>query len=326
MNGAPIHINEELIQKYLLSEATDAEEQAIKAWLLISDDNKQLFEKQKMIFDMIALSNQDVDKEWLVFKQKLSARPQVSTPIIKSISPYKFLAIAASIALLLGTLLLYFFNKEEKYNIVEATDKVLNIKLMDGSLVALNRNSTLEYHADYNKKNRKIKLKGAAFFNVQSQQEMPFIVEAYDLIVTVLGTSFYVNAYSENKQEVIVETGRVKCEQKSTGYSTTLNAGEKYIFSNLNSVTSTVETKDMNSVAWRTARLVFENETLDVIVKHINDAYGCNIKLKGAINNCRLTFSIEDLTLDGTITILQSIMNIQVEYVGTDIIFSGNGC
>lgn len=72
------------------------------------------------------------------------------------------------------------------------------VQLPDGSVISLNSASSLEYPANFaGRGERRVKLSGEAFFNVAKDAEHPFIVEAADQLVQVLGTEFNVNCYAD---------------------------------------------------------------------------------------------------------------------------------
>ena len=77
--------------------------------------------------------------------------------------------------------------------------KRFNLVLSDGSKVYLNAGSSLRYPVKFSGEGtRKVSLKGEAFFEVAKDPEHPFIVEAQELNVRALGTSFNVSAYPED--------------------------------------------------------------------------------------------------------------------------------
>ncbi len=67
-------------------------------------------------------------------------------------------------------------------------------RLDDGSVVWLNSESVLEYPRNFTGGRRVVKLSGEAYFEVEHDRARPFVVIAGDAEVTVLGTSFNVEA------------------------------------------------------------------------------------------------------------------------------------
>ncbi|QHS60353.1 FecR family protein [Chitinophaga agri] len=80
------------------------------------------------------------------------------------------------------------------------------VTLPDGSTVYLNVSSKLTY--DYGQENsRQVTLEGEAFFDVLKDEQRPFIIHTKKMDITVLGTTFNVRAYEEDKT---VETSLIQ--------------------------------------------------------------------------------------------------------------------
>jgi len=78
------------------------------------------------------------------------------------------------------------------------------VRLPDGSLVHLNAASSLEYPASWaDEGQRRVRLTGEGYFEVARDVQRPFIVEAADQEVEVLGTRFNISGYAD---EPAVET------------------------------------------------------------------------------------------------------------------------
>lgn len=322
-------INDELLTRFLLGETDTEEKAAIENWLKASPENEKMLHRQKMIIDMVSFAKQNVDEEWMTFKKKLTPQTkEIKFESSETKNNYRYLAIAASIAVLIGlsVFFIFYFNNAPKKLMAESKDKIMDVILSDGSNVSLNRNSTLEYPETFGKNNRQVKLNGEAFFKITHDASKPFIVETEQLTVTVLGTEFYVSSFEGQPQQVYVETGKVKCEHKTTGENIILNAGEKYTFGIQNNTVESPSEKEMNQYAWKTARLIFVNEKMTDITQTINNTYGSHIILKGNIYNCTLTVNFEDLTLDGVLNVLQTILDAHIIKKTNTIEISGNGC
>lgn len=94
--------------------------------------------------------------------------------------------------------------------VINTTSGAISVTLPDGSTVKLEKASRLSYDSDFQGKQREVFLSGAAFFSVTKNPEKPFVVYANELVTKVLGTSFTINAFEENKKVTVsVRTGRV---------------------------------------------------------------------------------------------------------------------
>ena len=73
--------------------------------------------------------------------------------------------------------------------------------LSDGTKVWLNSGTELRYPVQFQGKERKVELKGEAYFEVTQNATHPFIVKTAHSGIRVLGTSFNVSCYAEDKVE-----------------------------------------------------------------------------------------------------------------------------
>lgn len=322
------NMNEELLTRYLLGETDEEENTLIGEWLLQDPANNRQLGQIRTVLDMVELTRIDETASWNNFKTKLQPQTKhVTMDVAKPKSSILRWAVAASILILIGISSIYFYNVSgSKLVIAQSSDEQLDINLKDGSQVTLNRNSELSYPKRFARNERKVFLKGDAFFSIEPNPEKPFIIDAGDLNVTVLGTSFYVSAREGETPQVLVETGTVECLYKPTGEKTILKAGETATFGNNQIEKKTVTNQDMNAFAWKTYRLVFQDEKLSEIVKLVNKAYGSKIEIEGDVRDCHLTVNFEQLNIDGIINVLQSILDIDFSKSKDKIILKGEGC
>ena len=90
--------------------------------------------------------------------------------------------------------------------------ETLTATLPDGSRAELNSGTTLTYAAAFGKVERRVRLRGEAFFSV-ARGERPFVVETTNAEVTVLGTRFNVHAWpglATERTTVTVASGQVR--------------------------------------------------------------------------------------------------------------------
>lgn len=164
--------------------------------------------------------------------------------------PVFFLGVAASLALLLilGGRLLFPAGQEsgaayERVSSLPAARKIVNereqvmpVALPDGSSVLLYPQSVLTYAPFPETGNREVFLEGRAFFEVMRNPEKPFLVHTNGMETRVLGTSFMVDAYeNQRRYSVLVKTGSVAVsgkgnKQEESAVSVTLRENEEVIF------------------------------------------------------------------------------------------------
>lgn len=115
------------------------------------------------------------------------------------------------------TLIVESDNSQEKkpqyYTLDVPKGAEYRLVLADGTKIFLNAGTTLSYPDHFVGENREITLSGEAYLEVAKDAKHPFIVNAGDVKIQVLGTVFNVNAYPDGEwvRTTLVE-GKVKTE------------------------------------------------------------------------------------------------------------------
>lgn len=153
------------------------------------------------------------------------------------------------------------------------------IVLPDSSIVWLNSGTTLSYSNDFSEKNRKVTLNGQAFFQVARNAEKPFTVQTGELLVSVLGTRFDVDAFPGNGEIVVVlESGRVELTHRNIeSFSYTMKPGELAAY-NLTDNSMKVSTTDASVYSsWKDGKLIFRNTSMKNVIEKLRKWYNVNI-------------------------------------------------
>lgn len=86
----------------------------------------------------------------------------------------------------------------------------LQMMFQDGTRVYINSDSRLKYPKKFALSSREVYLEGEAYFVVSKNPARPFIVNLNGPAIHVLGTSFDVNAYPDNKNiTVCLDEGHI---------------------------------------------------------------------------------------------------------------------
>ena len=157
------------------------------------------------------------------------------------------------------------------------------VMLPDGSTVKLNSESNLRYEEDYKRGERKVYLRGEAFFEVAENREKPFIVYSGNISTTALGTSFNVRAYPEDDLiEVYLLTGKVEVKNVDDQTNLTLLPEEGARFDMRNNILSSFETEFDHILAWRFGKLVFEKADFPEVLKRLERWYNVEFTVNGS--------------------------------------------
>lgn len=181
----------------------------------------------------------------------------------------------------------------------------LTLKLNDGSIIHLNSNSKIRFPKSFRGELREVFMEGQAFFEVQRDENKPFIVHSKNLITSVLGTSFAILEDSAAQiSQVAVLTGKVKVAKSvGTGQEP---SGELYLepmdAASLDGAQGSFEKIKVdydNAFAWKDKVLVFRNATFEEVLRKLENWYGVSFIQKRKINNRKdYTGRFDDQTLE----------------------------
>ncbi|MEN0051588.1 MAG: FecR domain-containing protein, partial [Bacteroidota bacterium] len=224
-----------LAAKYLSGNTTPAEVQELEAWVSTNSDNKEQFEEYKKVWLLTKIEQNrkaiDIAGNWQQVQQQLVEKEAKVVPLQPKKQRINWLSIAATIALVLIGSWVYFtyFQNQELY-ITNTQNEPQTIELADGSEVILNQAASIRFIIDKQEKQRAVELTGDAFFEVVRDEKMPFVIQAAEVEVEVLGTAFYVDARAEEDAiQVMVASGKVavRADEKEQ----VLNPNEQAVYS-----------------------------------------------------------------------------------------------
>ena len=239
----------------------------------------------------------------------------------------RFIPIAASIVLLISVSIgSYFYThsdiKIESTAIIKNITKEtlwgqkMSVTLPDGSTVKLNVGSKLTFPETFSDSLRLVKLEGEAFFDVVKNPDKPFIIQSGDLKTTVFGTTFNIDAYSDEKDiKVTLATGKVSIEVD--GKKAMLIPSEQVIFNKKEGEIITRKVNVNRYLDWKNGVLHFENVSLGEAANKLEKWYNVVIEFENEdLKKCMFTgtFKNEELT-----TVLESIIFVK-QHMSYDII------
>ena len=330
--------DESLIAKYLNNEISDKERLEFERWISLSEKNYNELEKHKLI-----LKNSDIyfhmkhfntNSAWNKISDKLKIHNLQTYRKRYSISNkfYKYAAIII-LALLFGYFGYKTFKREfyPLYSEIKSgTVKDINEYVLPyGSVVTLNLNSYLRYPRQFKSTSREVTLSGEAFFDIKPDSEKPFVINAGNALIRVLGTSFDLLAYPDNETlEVIVESGIVEMICKNNGKidslaNITLHQGEKGTFIESEQKIEKSLNTDPNFLAWKTQHLRFNNSKLDEVTSCLERIYDVDIKLQNeGMNNLKLTAEFDKKPIDFIMNVIKLTFNLELTQTGDKYILS----
>jgi len=201
-----------------------------------------------------------------------------------------------------------------------AISEVKNFELPDGTVVALNADSTVR--VGFTKGLRTVYLeRGEAFFEVEKHTGRPFVVSAGGHSVTVTGTKFNVSFVPVGSSiEVAVAEGHVNVQgNKSTADTSvedSLSAGDViFLAEDRPAMRKKIATTFVAS--WRSGRLRFEHTSLRDVLTEINRYSPKRLVLSDTrLANLPLSGSFKAGDIDAVLFSLQQIYDISAKDAG----------
>lgn len=214
---------ENLVEKFNHGNISHEELAVLVEYLKANDPGNELLSLYQKSWDMALLVNNEtsISETYSSILKKIEVSPEAFKTQGKSTAePRKLIryfwkyaavfAIAFSMSWLTHNLLNNDLDKVSYQNIEVPYGSKTKIELPDGSRVSLNSGSKLKYEKGFGDKTRVIFLEGEAFFDVK-KTGIPFYVHVSGIKIKVLGTTFNVKAYPEEKTvETTLITGRVE--------------------------------------------------------------------------------------------------------------------
>jgi transmembrane sensor len=332
MNNSNKHIDfESLVASYLVGNASPQEADLLENWVKSDEEKRKLFIEIKRTWMLASTAKKTYNQE-LAWK-KITSQTEKSTEkqIVRPLYPKASISIVLKIAAAITVLIVGMYSS---YHFAYLRDKTLvaelkpdGIELIDGSKVTVNTGSSITYPSRFSGKERRVVLKGEAFFEVAANPEKAFVVEVQGIEVRVLGTSFNIKSIPGNEAvEVSVITGRVSIVAANMP-ELILTAGETGIYRKAEDNLIKEEAINPNTISWKTRQMVFENTGLTEVFAVIESTYGVQVKIRDVkLGNCKLTASFIDKPVDDVLNIISETFNLRYVRSEGAIWATGEGC
>lgn len=186
-----------------------------------------------------------------------------------------------------GQSIVYSANSEEQAELVYHTLSVprcceYHLVLSDGTEVWMNSDSELRFPVDFVGKERRVFLKGEAYFQVAKNVKKPFRVEAGAMQVEALGTGFDVSAYHEDgKLMATLVEGSVRVSDLSSQQQCILVPGKQARLQD--GVLSSEEVNVNDVTGWKEGRFVFNNMQMEEIARQLERWYDVKIDFQDVV-------------------------------------------
>lgn len=181
--------------------------------------------------------------------------------------------------------------------------KIFNVELSDGTLVHLNSGTKMRYPVKFLKgQKREVFIEGEAYFKVSKDKNHPFIVNADEVAVEVLGTEFNISSYQEDSEigTVLVEGSVSLSNSLAPDDNVVLKPGDKGSWGKIDHAIKIEEVDVSNYTGWVAGELVFRNSTFENMSKKLERKYNViiqnhNLLLKDKMFTAHFNVDIESI-------------------------------
>lgn len=320
----------ELIIRYLDGSAELEEKVLLLQWLKQSDDNRDDFIATRDLWlSCNAVAGNELEVDIALAKLKDRILQEQGRMERKSRTERKALSLvwrwtrgAAVLLLLLG--IGYGIGSRGGYSASEVIvqNQLITAKgskgkftLPDGSVVWLNSETKLTYSNQFTGDKRSVSLEGEAYFEVAKDAKKPFVVQAGEIDVEVLGTRFDLDSYSSGEfvQTALLD-GSVKISGKAMKEPVFLKPNELFRYRKSDQVATVEDAKAGLYADWIKDRLVFDNDCLADILISMGGRYNIDIECpKQFAASTRLSFTIRQENIDEVMEAISLIAPIRYE-------------
>jgi len=313
----------ENIANKLTGENTNTDEEIINHWIEGDKANGNIFDSIIQIWEHKSHQHYNTKN---IYQKYINRKNQFEQTQGKNRFVFYVLRISAVLFFLVSTAFLGTFLFDKFFDNEVVTQKISVPKgnrseliLPDGSKVWLSNNSTLTYPNEFKGKLRELSLDGEAYFEVEHNQNKPFIVNIGKNRIKVVGTKFSVTAYSaDNKVRADLISGNIQLD-----INIGKNGNEKYKSFSLKPSHSLVWNKATGKLLetkipdgfydyWHKGMYKFANETLEDLAVKIDRIYNTQLIFEDDILKSKRFSGVMSID-DNIFTLIEAIKSTSLD-------------
>lgn len=282
------YISNDLIIKYLKKKLSESETSEVTAWLRSDQANQDFLFGLEELYQLYCWDDlklaANTEREWEKLEKLIRSKktPVRRMPVWKTFMKYAALVIGLG---LITSYVLWQTRLIEKLQkpitVATAKGERSHVILPDGTKVWLNASSSVSYANAVFSKERRVKMKGEAYFEVTKDPHAPFIVESKKISTRVVGTKFNIRAYEdENYTIATLLEGSIQLTSSDSRFprKIIMKPGEKIICYDENGEAQYVKDRKGNeTIDWISGKLHFDNRTLETIARELEKRFDTSI-------------------------------------------------
>ena len=318
---ANFEIDEEVLVAFLKGELDAAQAAAVEAWYDRSAANRRMLGQVYYILYVSDRINDaagiDVERSLRQFKRRTHAGRRI---------PLRRVAVRIAAVLLAGGFTTVSLSKRlaQPVTVVTQLGERSQVVLPDGTKVWLNSSSSVEYVAPFFSRQRRVKMEGEAYFEVEHDRRAPFVVSTNGLDIEVLGTRFNIrNDDNEHRVTTVLLEGAVKAYASGREQaSVRLHPAQQLVFDTRTHAMRLTDCPSAErSINWIDGRFCFEHDTFGEIVAELKRYYNVDIRFMDTrLRDMRFSgnFRVED-GIYHIMSVLQLTYKFNYRIAGNDI-------
>lgn len=190
-----------------------------------------------------------------------------------------------------------------------------NMVLSDGTNISFNADTRVELPETFDRDKREVFLhEGEAYFEVAADPDRPFLIHSRGAVIRVLGTSFSVRSYPEDKTlQVAVKEGTVTLAPvHDESNKLTLTTRQLGLYSLADQRLSTEEIEDMDLfLSWTEGVLKFKDTPLTEVARQLERRYNVEIEFGSPeLKKLRLTAEFKSRSMNNVLNVLSASLGI----------------
>lgn len=279
-------IDQKTIDNVLNNNADREDARSVAQWFSTPEGSVCMLENIDKDIHEIETESLALVEDEVNWKMYLRVKKQMSRTKIRRLV-YWSAAALIPLFLWLGTVIFLndrvsLFTSSEYEEIYVPKGEHLQVVLQDGTKIYLNSDSRIQYPKKFGLFERNIKLTGEAYFDVIKESKRKFVVELNGVNVEVLGTSFDVRAYPENRNVYVqLDEGKVIFKEVLTSKYTTMSPGDLVVYDrNKGSFTMAQEDITMQLTDWKQNQIVLDAAPLEEVINILSRSYDMKFIIK----------------------------------------------
>lgn len=312
-----------LINNFLTGEITDSEIDLLKEWLGKKPEYRHLFDFENEVWQKTNFTKASTFFEPISAWQGIKGRlTEISGRSARAVTlPRKSLTLlvaAASVTLLMaiGGITMWIYGSMMQKEMISSNAVIrtsegekADIFLPDSTRITINSGSEIEYGAGYNIRERAVRLSGEAYFDVHTDPDKPFIVQAGgEITVLATGTKFNIYSYpDEDRIETTLVDGTISVALEDED-PIEVSPGQQVVYFSRTKRAIVKNVVPETYTSWKENKLRFIDTPFEEVLRKLGRRYNVVFEVRGKeLLELKYTATFIDESIEEVMQMLKTI-------------------